>query len=146
MNKLVAKNFRFTDKGLGKVLGHLEQDIMNVLWAREGATGKEVLVEIRRSRKIAITTVLTVLERLTKKGLVEKAKGESVYIFKPVYTKDEFTREVSQAVLEGVLELWSGPAVASFVDILAQKDPKELDRLSRIISTKKLELEKRSPR
>jgi hypothetical protein len=60
-----------------------------------------------------------------------------------VYSKEEFTGAVSREVLEGVVELWSGPAVASFVDILAKRDPGELDKLSRLIEKKKMELENR---
>lgn len=141
MSKYVAKNFRSGLKGLDKVLGHLEHEVMDVLWTTDGATGKEVLAEISRTRKIAVTTVFTVLERLTKKGLVKKTKGESFYIFSPVYSKEEFAGMVSEEVLKGVIDLWSGSAVASFVDILAEKDPEELDRLSKLISTKKQELE-----
>lgn len=136
----MAKNFRSGNKGLDKVLGHLEHEVMDVLWSTSKATGKEVLAAIIRRRKIAATTVFTVLERLTKKGLVKKTKGESVYIFSPVYTKEEFAGMVSEEVLKGVIELWSASAVVSFVDILAEKDPEELDRLSKLISTKKREL------
>jgi predicted transcriptional regulator len=141
VTKNIAKNFRSSNKGLGKVLGHLEEEIMDVLWTRGEATGKEVLVDIRRNREIAYTTVLTVVERLTKKGLVKKTKGAGGYVFAPVYTKTEFAQGASREVLEGVIELWRGPAVASFVDILARRDPGELDRLSKLIEEKKTELE-----
>jgi predicted transcriptional regulator len=143
MVKYTAKNFRSSKKGLGKVLGHLEQEIMEVLWTKGEASGKGVLEEIRQSRDIAFTTVLTVLERLVKKGLVKRTKGLGGYIFCPVFTKEEFTKAVSKEVLQGVMELWRGPAVASFVDILAKSDPHELDRLSRLIEEKKMELETR---
>ncbi|MFQ5736660.1 MAG: BlaI/MecI/CopY family transcriptional regulator [Thermodesulfobacteriota bacterium] len=144
MAKYVAKNFKFKNEGLGKVLGSLEQEIMEVLWDSPGATGKEVLEEIRRSRSIAVTTVFTVLERLVKKGLVRKSKGESVFTFEPVQTRDELASVVSREVLKGVFDLWSGTAMASFVDIVASKDPEELERLSCLISSKKEELEKGS--
>ena len=140
VSNYVTKTFRSGSKGLDKVLGPLEHEVMEVLWATGGATGKEVLAEISRVRKIALTTVLTVLERLTKKGLVSKAKGESFYVFSPVYTKDEFAGMVSAEVLKGVIDLSGGSAIASFVDILADKDPDELDRLSKLITMKKQEL------
>lgn len=136
-----VKNFRFGDKGLGKVLGHLEKDIMDVLWGRGEATAKEVLEELRGAREIATTTVFTVLDRLAKKGLVQKVKGGSFYNFRPVYTRDELSKEVSEEVIKGVLDLFSSSAVASFVDMLSEKDPKELDRLARLIEEKKREIE-----
>jgi len=142
MIRTVARNFKPSKKGLGKILGPLEQEIMEVLWSTGGATGKEVMGVIRESREIAMTTVFTVLDRLTKKGLVTKTRGESFYVFTPAFTREEFSKEVSHEVLSGVLDLWSGSLVNYFVDILAEKDPSELDRLSRIISMKKSELEK----
>jgi predicted transcriptional regulator len=141
MAKFKATNFKSSKKGLGKVLGHLEGEIMDVLWKRGEATGKEVLGEIRLTREIAFTTVLTVLERLTKKGLVTRSRGPNGSVFAPVYTKSEFTKGVSREVLEGVIELGSAPASASFVDILAESDPEELERLARLIEEKRHELE-----
>ena len=145
MGNYVAKSFRFDEKGLGKVLGHLEQEIMEVLWARDEATGNEVLDDIARKRKVAKTTVFTVLDRLAKKGLVRKTRGESVYLFEPAYSKDELARNVSKEVMKGVLDLWSGPAISSFVDIVAE-DPDNLERLSRLISTKRRELREEETR
>lgn len=142
MTKHVVKNFKFDKEGLGKVFGNLELAIMEVLWGRGGARANEVVGDIRRERKIAVTTVFTVLERLFKKGLIRKTKGEDVYIFEPVYTKDEFAREVSKEVLSGVIDLWSRSTISSFVDIVAQENPEDLDRLSRLISAKKQELGK----
>jgi len=144
MKNLIARNFRSAGKGLGKVLGALEKDVMDALWERGGATGKEVLGDLRRSREIAVTTVFTVLERLTRKGLLEKRKIEGVYNFTPRYSRDEFAREVSGEVLKGVFDLWSGPAVSSLVDVLAERDPEELDRLARLIEEKKAKLERGS--
>ncbi len=133
MGRIVAKNFRFTNAGLSKVLGELESQVMDVVWKGGEIKGREVYEEIKKTRDIALTTVLTVLERLTEKGLVEKVKESATYTFKPTCTKDEFAGSVSRQVLRGVMELWSGSAVASFVDILAEKDPDELERLSRLV-------------
>lgn len=136
----MEKNTKFTKEGYG-VLGPLEQEILDTLWARGEASGKEIFTEIKRVRDIALTTVLTVIERLAKKGLVKKVKGESVYLFRPAYTKDEFAREVSQEVLKGIFEISASGACASFVDILAKTGPVELEKLSILIESKKKEME-----
>lgn len=124
-------------------LGPLEREIMEALWALGGATGKDIYVELNKRRAAALTTVLTVLERLTKKGLVEKVPTKTVYIFKPAYSKEEFGRKVSGEVFKGVLEISSSSAIASFVDTLADIDPSELDRLKRLIDEKKKEMKGR---
>ncbi|MEE9613941.1 MAG: BlaI/MecI/CopY family transcriptional regulator, partial [Thermodesulfobacteriota bacterium] len=113
MGKYTQKTFRASGSGLGKVLGHLEEEVMAVLWTRGEATGKEVLAELTRSRKIAFTTVLTVIERLARKGLLKRDRREDGYHVSPVYSKDEFAAMVSREVLDGVVELSSSQAVAS---------------------------------
>lgn len=143
MKKYIPKTFRSGGKGLAKVLGPLEKDVMDVLWDSGPGTGKEVLAELRKGREIATTTVFTVLDRLAKKGLVRKTKVDKVFVFEPVCTRDEFARTASEEVLKGVMDLWSTSAVSSLVDIIAEKDPDELDRLSELINDKKRELEKR---
>ncbi|MBI5970474.1 MAG: BlaI/MecI/CopY family transcriptional regulator [Deltaproteobacteria bacterium] len=120
--------------------GPLEQDVLGVLWEKEEATGREVYSDLKRSRSIALTTVLTVLERLANKGFVTKAKGESVFIYRPAFTKDGFAREVSHGVLKNIFGISASGACASFVDALADVDPQELERLSSLIEKKKKEI------
>lgn len=137
----MAKRFNPRENS-GKILGRLEQEILEILWAKGEATGKAIFADIKSTREIAITTVLTVLERLSKKKYIQKIKGESVFIFKPAYTKEEFAREVSNEMLKDIFEISTGGACASFVDTLADTDPVELDRLSALIEHKKKELER----
>ncbi|MBI5344701.1 MAG: BlaI/MecI/CopY family transcriptional regulator [Deltaproteobacteria bacterium] len=137
----MERTIRTTPERHGKILGHLEQDILEVLWAGKETTGRNIFAEIKRTRDIALTTVLTVLDRLAKKGIVKKVKGDMVYLFRPACTKEEFAREVSQDVLKDIFEISTSGAAASFVDMLADADPAELDRLFAIIEKKKKELD-----
>lgn len=134
--------FKTDKRDFEGVLGSLEKNIMEVLWTKGESSGREVFERIKDSRDIALTTVLTVIERLVKKGLVNKEKGDSTYIYKPVSSKEEFSRNVSKDVFKRVMQMSSSDAVASFVDIVANVDPKELDRLSKLIEAKKKELHK----
>lgn len=124
-------------------LGRLEKDIMDVLWDKGGLSGREVFLHLKSSRDIALTTVLTVIDRLVKKGIVMKTKGESTYIYAPANSKEEFTRNLSRDVFRRVMQMNCSDAVASFVDIVANTDPKELDRLKKLVEAKKKELGKR---
>ena len=121
-------------------MGSLEMEILETLWLSKGASGKEVFEAIKSRRAIALTTVLTVLERLTKKRLVRRVMGESVYIYSPALSRDELARRVSGGVLKGIMEISASGACASFVDTLAGIDPVELERLSSLIEKKKKEL------
>ncbi len=141
--KSFLKSFRIGKAG-GEALGPLEGAVMEVLWHRDCLTGREVYREVLRAKKVAYTTVLTVLERLVNKGLVKKERGEDGYIFSALYSKEEFQRMVSREVLKGVLELSQSTAIVNFVDILAEEDPGELERLRRLVEEKSRELGKKS--
>lgn len=125
-------------------LGSLEQEIMDFLWARGEASGKDVFNGLKGARPIAITTVLTVLDRLAKKGIVEKRATPTVYIFKPAHTREEFGRRFSREVFRSALELSRSSAAASFVDMLVDMDADELHRLERLIEMKKKEMKART--
>jgi len=125
------------------MLGSLEQEIMDTLWSRGGMSGRAVHEHIHESRPVAITTVLTVMERLRKKGLLKKAKDKGVFIYEAAKTRDEFARGISNRLFKDVLDISTGSATASFVDALAEVDPDELKRLDMLIKKKKKELEKK---
>ncbi len=127
-----------TYKGM---LGSLEQEIMDTLWSRGAMSGRAVHEHIQKSRPVALTTVLTVMERLRKKRLLKKAKSEGIFLYETRETKDEFTRSLSTRLFKDVLDISTGSAAASFVDALADVDPAELKRLDELIKKKKKELE-----
>lgn len=129
-----------TYKGM---LGSLEQEIMDRLWERGGLSGRAVHEHIQKSRPVALTTVLTVMERLRKKGLLKKAKSGGVFIYEARMTRDEFAASVSARLFKDVLDISTGSTAACFVDALAEADPDELKRLDRLIKMKKKELEKK---
>ncbi len=128
-----------------RLLGPLEHSILNTLWSRGELSGKEVFHEIKSRRHIALTTVLTVLERLMHKGIVTKRKGESVYLFAPRYSRDEFTRRASGDLFRDIIEISSSGATASFVDMLADSDPEGLDTLAALIESKREALKAAKP-
>ncbi|MEK7313558.1 MAG: BlaI/MecI/CopY family transcriptional regulator [Deltaproteobacteria bacterium] len=129
--------------GYAGALGPLEQEILDVLWKRESVSGKDVFSEIKTKRPIALTTVLTVLERLCKKGLVKKVKGESVYVFAPAISRDEFARAVSGAVLKDMAGISASGVFASFADVLPDVSPAELEKLLLVIEKRKKELHRK---
>lgn len=124
-------------------LGPLEKEVMEFLWATGPSSGRDVFTVLKSGRDIALTTVLTVLERLAKKGLVTKRKGPGLITFSPARTKEEFAKDLSGDVFKGMMSISSSGVVASFVDALAASDPNELDKLSELIESKKKELESR---
>lgn len=71
-------------------LGELEETVMGVLWqARSPITVRDVLSEINRSRALAYTTVLTVLDNLHRKGWVQRELSGRAYRYRPAQARQE---------------------------------------------------------
>ena len=135
--KHLTSTFKPHKAGLGRVLGDLEKSVMDVLWDKGEVTGREVFEEIGRGRPLAFTTILTVMDRLLKKGLIRRAKRGRLFVYTAAMSKDDFVRQVSQEVLQGIMDISASSAATSFVDILYKTSPEEIERLSRLIEERK---------
>jgi len=81
--------------------GELESEILGCLWDRpEGLTSQQILA-LLGDDDLAITTVLTVLSRLSDKGLVgrEQASGRT-FLFKSTSSREQHTASMLLAALE----------------------------------------------
>lgn len=67
---------------------------MKVLWKLEDATVGDVQEELRPARPLAYTTVMTVLDRLTRKHVVTRRKQGRGYVYKPALSR-EVARELA---------------------------------------------------
>lgn len=81
-------------------LSPLELDIMKSLWRRGSAPVKEVRKDLMPRRPLAYTTVMTVLDRMYKKGIVERAKKKRAHVYVPRYSEDQ----VRAAAVQGLVE------------------------------------------
>ncbi|MGH7405089.1 MAG: BlaI/MecI/CopY family transcriptional regulator, partial [Candidatus Methylomirabilales bacterium] len=64
--------FRPKEKGLRKIFGDLEAEIMDVIWGLGRATVADVHKVLEGQREIAYTTVKTVMGRLAEKGYLRR--------------------------------------------------------------------------
>jgi len=86
--------------GLLRQFGDLEALVMDRLWSWQGsATVREVLNDLARDRKLAYTTVMTVMDHLHRKGVLTREVDGRAYRYTPVRTKDDYTAELIADVL-----------------------------------------------
>ncbi|HCS47352.1 MAG TPA: hypothetical protein DIW61_03510 [Candidatus Aminicenantes bacterium] len=129
--------FRPSKVGLGKMFGSAELPVLEALWEKGALTGREIYEEVRRSKELAYTTVLTTVGRMVKKGSIRRKKRDGIYIFEPALKKPEFERQAAAAVIKGIVEVSPSYAVSAFVDILTQYDADKLDEILNIIEEKR---------
>jgi predicted transcriptional regulator len=88
-------------------LGELQLAVLNVLWScQEAVTVHEVLAGFPTERKLAYTTILTVLRNLEKRGLVAHtaAPGARMFRYRPLLTVEEARRALLQDLLQRLFD------------------------------------------
>ncbi len=119
-----------------RLLGELEEEILEVLWAGGALTGRDLYERVRLERPLAYTTVLTVLDRMVRKGLVLKERGER-FQFRAAFTREELARRFSRELLPEIVGLSASSAIAGFMDVLAETDPEKIEELSRLLESRR---------
>ncbi len=119
----------------GKVLGELESEIMEIVWqSKEPIPVRKVTETLQRKRKIAYTTVMTIMGRLVDKGLLKRSSSDRAYTYQSIYSKDRFITKVARQIVKNFISNFGDAAVAHFaeeVEKLAPAKQKELKKLLR---------------
>ena len=124
-------------------LGPLELQVMQVVWDHGASSVREV-VEGLESR-LAYTTVMTTLDRLFKKGLLDRYKSERAFVYSARLSYEAWERQRAGNLVAGFL---AGPQPArelllsSLVDAVGHYDSRLLDALEEKIRNKRRELAK----
>lgn len=130
----IQDNFRLGSEGLAKVLGDLEARVMRAVWDLGDAAPARVVYErVAKSHDVASLTVVTVLNKLVVKGLLRRFKRDDLLHYEARWSEAEFLTHASRQVVEQVLAFEPDVVAASFVDVMAERDPARLAELARII-------------
>ena len=60
-------------------LGHLEEGVMQILWTHGASNVRQVVDKL--TRPLAYTTIMTTLDRLYKKGLLDRRREARAFIY-----------------------------------------------------------------
>lgn len=113
---------RLRQPGLRKLMGDLEAAIMEVVWAQEPGglvTVREVYEALLDGRKIAYTSVMTVMGNLAKKGVLAVEKSGTAYLYRAPLSREAFTSQAVGAIVSELLSDFADPALAHFSKALA---------------------------
>jgi len=109
-------------------LGELETEIMEIIWRLKSASVREVLQHLlKRRRQSAYTTIMTIMSRLAKKGILKRRfNGSGSYIYTPTQDKKTFFATNSRGTIERLIKQFGEVAVAQFIDVVEGSDQKDL--------------------
>jgi len=106
---------------------------MKIVWARESATVRDVYEALLERRKVAYTTVMTMMKILEQKKYLKKTQADRAYVYRPTQPKrlvlGAMVREFVNRVFNGSAE----PLLVHLVEEhgLSQEDLEEIARLRR---------------
>ncbi len=66
-----------------------ELEIMKLVWERDSATVRDVYEALLERRKIAYTTVMTMMKILETKGYLKKRRQDRAFVYSPVHPKSQ---------------------------------------------------------
>ncbi|WP_456464422.1 BlaI/MecI/CopY family transcriptional regulator [Persephonella sp.] len=115
--------------------GDLEEKVMEFLWEKGSGSVREVRQYLGEN-KFAHTTVMTVMDRLYKKGILKRDKEGKGYRYYPVISREQFEAEVAKKVVKDMLKSSPSTAVAAFEGLIEELPEEEIDRIRKLFEEK----------
>ena len=109
--------------------------VMKILWASSPATTVEVMEALAPTTNWKLKTVLTLLNRLVKKGAVGFDKQGRAYLYHPLVEEAACVRAENRSFLDRVYDGSLAPMLARFFEE-SKLSPKEIKELKDILDGK----------
>jgi len=119
-------------------LGPLENRVMEIVWRQGTCSVRDVIACM--PRPLAYTTVMTTLDRLFKKGLLQRSKSERAFVYAPALSRAQWARLQAGEFMASFL---AGPRptraalLSCLLEAVEQFDARLLDDLGRQIEAKR---------
>ncbi len=139
LTRFVLRGFRKPGEVVRAALGDLERRVIEELWRRGGEASVRDLHGVFADT-LAYTTVMTTLDRLYRKGILERRRDGRAFLYRPRLTREEFEGQVASDMIDGLLGLVDArpqPVLLSIVDAVSRRDSELLDELERLVREKR---------
>lgn len=121
-------------------LGPLEIRVLESLWRRgEESSVRDLADDFPGS---AYTTLMTTLDRLFKKGLLDRGRRERAYVYRARFRRADLERQLAKGEITRLLGFASSrrtarPLLTTFVEAVGEKDIELLDELERLVRARR---------
>jgi predicted transcriptional regulator len=132
MDELQPKWLRSTKGVPFTGIGSLEADILAIVWESDRVTVRDVYETLRSRRKIAYTTVMTVMNNLVKKHLLNQDKSNIAYVYTPAISGHEVAYTILDSVVQRLLAGRPNLAVSHMLGLEPELTPEQMEELRRI--------------
>lgn len=110
------------------VLTDLELEIMQVVWDSGDVTVRDIYEKLGERRKVAYTTVMTMMGILEQKGFVSKDASERAYVYRPTKKRKQVIGKMVGEFVDRVFNGAAEPLLVQLIDDrqLSQEDIQRL--------------------
>jgi|WetSurMetagenome_2_1015567.scaffolds.fasta_scaffold06969_4 BlaI family transcriptional regulator, penicillinase repressor len=100
-----------------------EFELMEILWSAGEASVREVWKSVLPKRPLAYTTVMTVLDKMHRKGILAQRKQGKAYIYSPAIDRNQ----ARAAVVDHVLKTYFNNSPSELLSFIGNRE-NELER------------------
>lgn len=131
----LKKQFGEQKTALGQ-LGALESEMMERIWRSGETSVRDVHAEFAQ---LAYTTVMTTMDRLYKKGMLQRRKVGKAFLYVAALTEQEYREQLTHHLFGMVLHDGknSSAVLSNFVDAVGDADEKLLENLDQLVQAKR---------
>jgi predicted transcriptional regulator len=123
---------------LEQFFGSLEVRVLEALWAAE--TAQNVRDLQTSFQGVAYTTLMTTLDRLHRKGVLDRAKSGRAFFYRPRYTREALLSGLAGEALAAVFGSRAAdlePILSFFVETVSREDRESLAALERLVAERR---------
>lgn len=114
-------------------LGDAELEVLKILWDEGSVTVRDVLIRLHEAgRRVAYTTVQTLLTRLEQKGYVRSDKSDFAFVYRAKLTRSRVTQSRLRVLVRQLFDGAVGPLVLQLVRT-EQLTSDEIDELHKLV-------------
>jgi BlaI family transcriptional regulator, penicillinase repressor len=110
-----------------------ELEIMKIVWERESATVRDVYETLLKRRKVAYTTVMTMMKILEQKKYLKKTQADRAFVYRAAQPKRQVIGDMVRDFVNRVFNGSAEPLLVHLVEEhdLSREDLEEIARLRR---------------
>ncbi len=96
-----------------------ELEILKIVWELKTATVRDIYETLREQRRLAYTTVMTMMKIMEGKGQLQKSQAGRAYVYKPTHKRE---RVIKEMVEEFVDRVFNGTPEALLAHLIDESD------------------------
>lgn len=128
------KSYWYRDSASSTNLTSAEAEIMRVVWdTGEPVTVRDVYELLRERKRIAYTTVMSIMNKLAKKGFLVQDKSATAYVYSAAMSDVEIAGNILDSVVDKVLAGASEPMIAKLLGSRKKLSAQKLKKLEDLL-------------